>query len=79
VLTEIRKPCSLERAGPSGEVLCRCESDEAKGAPINYVVLQKGTVVLPSPQDNGATNHINTRRIAYTIEGIRGWLFAQHK
>jgi predicted peptidase len=49
---------------------------EAKGAPINYVALQKGTVVPPSPQDNGATNHINTWRIAYTIEGIREWLFA---
>ncbi len=51
----------------------------AEGNPIRYVVLKKGTVVPPSQEDNGATNHINTWRIAYQIEGIRDWLFQQHK
>jgi predicted peptidase len=52
---------------------------KAKGASINHVALQNGTVVPPSPQDNGARNHINTWRIAHAIEGIREWLFTQHK
>lgn len=49
----------------------------AKGASINYAVLQKGSVVPPGQPDNGGTNHVNTWRIAYTIEGIRDWMFQQ--
>ena len=52
---------------------------EAEGSPINYVVLRKGTVVLPGQDDDGGSNHINTWRIAYQIEGIRDWIFRQHK
>lgn len=52
---------------------------EAEGNPIKYVALQKGTVVLPGQDDVTGLNHINTWRIAYQIEGIRDWLFKQHK
>jgi predicted peptidase len=52
---------------------------EAEGNPINYVALQKGTVVPPGQTDRGGGDHINTWRIAYTIEGIRDWIFQQHK
>ncbi len=52
---------------------------EALGNSINYVALQKGTVVPAGQKDDGGSNHINTWRIAYTIEGIRDWIFKQHK
>jgi predicted peptidase len=51
---------------------------EAHGATVNYTVLAKGSVVPPGQPDNGGSNHINTWRIAYTVEGIRAWLFRQH-
>jgi hypothetical protein len=38
---------------------------------------EKGTVVPASQQDNPISNHLNTWRIAYNIEGIRAWLFEQ--
>jgi predicted peptidase len=50
---------------------------EAQNAPINYVALAKGTVVPPGQSDDGGSNHINTWRVAYAIEGIRAWLFRQ--
>jgi predicted peptidase len=43
----------------------------------HYVALEKGSVVPASQQDNPISNHLNTWRIAYTIEGIRAWLFEQ--
>lgn len=52
---------------------------DAEGSPINYVVLKKGTVALPGQEDDGGSNHVNTWRIAYTIEEIRDWMFRQHK
>lgn len=51
----------------------------AEGAPINFTVLAKGTVVPKGQDDNPGSNHINTWRIAYRIEGIRDWLFRQVK
>ncbi|QHL92014.1 prolyl oligopeptidase family serine peptidase (plasmid) [Sphingomonas changnyeongensis] len=51
----------------------------AKGAPINYVVLAKGTVVPSGQPDNGGSNHTNTWRIAYSIDAIRDWLMRQHR
>ncbi len=50
---------------------------EAKGAPIHYVALRLGTVVPPGQPDNGGSNHVNTWRIAYGMEGVRDWLFRQ--
>lgn len=51
----------------------------AEDRSINYVVLKKGTVVPPGQDDDGGSNHINTWRIAYTIDGIRDWIFEQRK
>ena len=51
----------------------------AEGAAVNYVALKSGTVALPGQVDDGASNHINSWRIAYDIEGLRAWLFAHHK
>ncbi|MGW0821072.1 hypothetical protein [Streptomyces sp. NPDC002845] len=31
------------------------------------------------PWDNSLNNHLNTWKIAYNIEGIREWIFRQHK
>jgi hypothetical protein len=44
-----------------------------------YTVLKKGTVVPAGMTDDGGSNHICTWRIAYTIEGVRDWLFTQKK
>jgi predicted peptidase len=54
-------------------------SMEAEGNPIKYVALKKGTVVPAGQEDSPGGNHVNTWRIAYTIEGIRDWLFRQAK
>ena len=51
----------------------------AEGNPIKYSVFQRGTVVPAGMNDDGGSNHICTWRIAYTIEGIRDWLFSQKK
>lgn len=52
---------------------------EAQGAPVNFTPLRKGTVVPPGQRDNSGSNHVNTWRIAYTIEGVRAWLFQQRR
>ncbi|MBP2642949.1 MAG: hypothetical protein H6Q67_836 [Firmicutes bacterium] len=51
----------------------------AKDSNIKYTVLKKGTVVPAGQRDDAGSNHINTWRIAYTIEGVRDWLFTQVK
>jgi len=50
-----------------------------EGNNIKYTVLKKGTVVPADQIDDGGSNHICTWRIAYTIEGVRDWLFTQVK
>lgn len=51
----------------------------AQGNPIQYTPLQAGTVVPPDMQGQGGSDHRATWRLAYTIAGVRDWLFAQHK
>ena len=51
----------------------------AEDNPIKYSVFQRGTVVPEGMKDDPGSNHICTWRIAYTIEGIRDWLFSQSK
>lgn len=46
---------------------------------VYYVAFKKGTVIPAGQSTAGAAGHRNTWRIAYTIEGIRDWLFQQHK
>lgn len=55
------------------------KSMEAEGNPFKYVALKKGTVVPAGQEDSPGGNHVNTWRVAYTIEGIRDWLFRQAK
>ncbi|HLZ56218.1 MAG TPA: alpha/beta hydrolase-fold protein [Ktedonosporobacter sp.] len=51
----------------------------AEGGNIQYTALKKGTVVTDGQPDSAGNNHRYTWQIAYTIEGIRDWLFAQTK
>jgi len=51
----------------------------AEDTDIKYSVLKKGTVVPSGLKDDGGNNHRHTWQIAYTIEGVRAWLFAQGK
>ncbi|UXT85253.1 hypothetical protein [Agrobacterium tumefaciens] len=49
----------------------------AQGAQVNYIVLKEGTVIPDGVNKEGAAGHMNTWPIAYTIEGVREWLFNQ--
>lgn len=49
----------------------------AKNTPVNFVALKKGTVVWPGLEESSVDNHICTWRAAYTITGIREWVFEQ--
>ncbi|MFK4098770.1 hypothetical protein ACI2L1_01530 [Streptomyces sp. NPDC019531] len=51
----------------------------AEKTPVNFVALKKGTVVWSGLTENSVDNHICTWRAAYTIEGIRDWLFEQKR
>ena len=50
-----------------------------QGGNIHYAAFRKGTVIPAGESTAGASGHRNTWRIAYTIEGVRDWLFAQNK
>lgn len=52
---------------------------DAEGARINYVTFAEGTVIPDGESSAGASGHRNTWRVAYTIEPIREWLFAQSR
>lgn len=51
----------------------------AEKSQINYTVFVKDSVFRETDSRAGASGHRNTWRIAYSIEPIREWLFAQHK
>ncbi|MCC7370231.1 MAG: hypothetical protein IT306_17535 [Chloroflexi bacterium] len=53
---------------------------EADGAPVNYASFVVGSVLPASglASGNPGKEHINTWRVAYTIDGIRDWMFQQH-
>lgn len=51
----------------------------ANGTAINYTTFVGGSVFLPGASTAGASGHRNTWRVAYNIEPIREWLFAQRK
>jgi predicted peptidase len=63
----------------AGEFASEVSKMVAEGTNIKYTVLKKGTVVPAGMEDNGGSNHVCTWRIAYNIEGVRNWLFAQKK
>ena len=51
----------------------------AEGNNIKYTVFANGTVVPEELPDDYRNNHIYTWQVAYTIEGLRDWLFSQVK
>ena len=51
----------------------------AEGNNIKYTVFADGTVVPEGLPNDHRNNHIYTWRVAYTIEGLRDWLFTQVK
>ncbi|MEU6147659.1 hypothetical protein ABZ848_45850 [Streptomyces sp. NPDC047081] len=52
----------------------------AKGTSVNYVTFEKGTTLTAeSKKKFGTVEHNSTWPIAYTIEGIREWIFQQRK
>ncbi|MCI3278888.1 PHB depolymerase family esterase [Streptomyces cylindrosporus] len=62
-----------------GEFAPYAAAMRAKKTPVNFVALKKGTVVWPGLEENSVDNHVCTWRAAYTIEGIRDWLFEQKR
>lgn len=46
---------------------------------IKYTVFKDSTVVPKGQDQSSGSNHVNTWRVAYTIEGVRDWLFTQEK
>lgn len=51
----------------------------AEDAQIRYTVFQ-GSSVVPAGQDDGpGANHVSTWPVAYEIEGVKEWLFAQRR
>ena len=55
------------------------KSQAAEGAPVNFTVLAGGTVVPEGESTEGAADHRNSWRIAYTIPRIRDWIMAQRR
>lgn len=57
----------------------RVSEVEKEETTINFTVLDAGTVIPEGVSDNAVTEHLNTWRVAYSISGIRDWLFKQSK
>ena len=51
----------------------------AEGNNIRYTPFKIGTTFLSGTAIQGMSEHRQTWQVAYTIEGIRDWLFAQQK
>jgi predicted peptidase len=64
------------RAG-AAEMTANVQKTIDEGANIQYTVFDKGTV-WPEGQ-TGGMEHMQTWKVAYYIEGVRDWLFAQKK
>lgn len=62
-----------------GQFAALVVKQESEGTPIQYTVLEKGTVVPAGQPDDPGMNHVNTWRIAYTIPGIRAWILDQKR
>ena len=46
---------------------------------IKYAVFEKGTTLPESEVNSGRNEHMQTWWSAYSIEGVRDWLFTQNK
>lgn len=55
-----------------------CAEIEKEDAPIRFVhFIEKS--VFPDDEHTDGMEHLQTWRVTYTIEGVRDWLFRQHK
>ncbi len=43
---------------------------------VRYTVFNASSVVPDGEDDNPGSNHVNTWRVAYTIDGLKEWLFS---
>jgi len=50
-----------------------------EGNNIKYAVFEKGTVWPEGQEQPGRNEHMQTWQFAYSIEGVRDWLFAQKR
>lgn len=63
-----------------GEHLTQCAKRAMMDkANVRYTVFEGSSVVPDGEDDNPGSNHVNTWRVAYTIDGLKEWLFAQEK
>lgn len=82
---------AMERAGAA---VARCRWDGAADpeqltrharsamidkANVRYTVFEGSSVVPPGEDDGPGSNHVNTWRVAYTIDGLKEWLFSCSK
>jgi predicted peptidase len=49
----------------------------ADGSPVNYASFVKGSVLPPGSAET--SEHRYTWQVAYTIDGVRDWIFQQHR
>ena len=55
-----------------------CEELDQEDAPVRYTHFIKGTV-FPDDEHASGSEHLQSWRVTYTIEGARDWLFRQSK
>jgi predicted peptidase len=51
----------------------------AKGTTVNYSTFKKGSTLAGGLANAHGVEHNSTWPIAYTIEGVREWIFQQRK
>lgn len=60
--------------------LTRCAKNAMMDkANVRYTVFKESSVVPDGEDDNPGSNHVNTWRVAYTIDGLKEWLFSCRK
>lgn len=62
----------------SAQLDALCASASAGEENILYTVFQGDSVIPPWRDKNPGANHVCTWPVAYEIEGVKEWLFAQH-
>jgi predicted peptidase len=64
----------------AGQFATDVKAMAAEGTTVNYSTFVKGSTLTAEQAENpNAVEHNSTWPIAYTIEGIRDWIFAQRK
>ena len=82
---------ALERAGAKigryrwdgsaspGELTALAREAAKSGVNVHYTVFNGSTVVAPGHPDHPGSNHTHTWRVAYTVDGLKEWLFSNSK